>query len=78
MFAFTKNATSVNAIEDYIEFVGLVGEATIVIEYVRAFPTAAMWSNVDRLHRRRKSRGAIATIIWRRSNDTPEITEMEH
>ena len=78
VFAFTKNATSVNAMEDDIEFVGLVGEAAIVIEYVRAFPAVATWSNVDRLHRRRKSRGAIATIIRRGSNDTPEITEMEH
>ena len=78
VFAFMKNATSVNAMEDDIEFVGLVGEATIVIEYVRAFPATATWSNADRLHRRRKSRGAIATIIRRRSNDTPEITEMEH
>jgi hypothetical protein len=78
VFAFTKNATTVNAMEDDIEVVGLVGEAAIVIEYVRAFQAAATCSNADRLQRRRKSRWAIATIIRRRSSDTPEITETEH
>jgi hypothetical protein len=78
VFAFTENATSVNAMEDDIEVVGLVGETAIVVEYVRAFPAAATCSDANRLRRRRKSRGAIATIIRRRSNDTPEIAEMEH
>ncbi len=36
VFAFMKNATSVNAMEDDIEVVGLVGEATIIIEYVNS------------------------------------------
>jgi hypothetical protein len=64
--------------EDYIEVMGLVGEAAIVVEHVRAFPAAATCSDANRLRRRRKSRGAIATIIRRRSSDTPKIAEMEH
>jgi len=72
VFEFTKNATSVNAMEDDMEVVGLVREATIVIEDVRAFPTTSACSNAYRLRRRMKSRWVPATIIWRRSKDTPK------
>ena len=49
MLAFTKNATSVDAMEDDIEVVRLVRKAAIVIENVWAFPTASPSNDADRL-----------------------------
>ena len=72
MFAFTKNTTSVNAMEDDIKVVRLVGEAAIVIQDVLAFPTACARSNADRLGRRMKSRWVLATISQRRPKHTPK------
>jgi hypothetical protein len=37
MFAFMKNATSINAMEDYIKVVGLVEKTVIVIEDIGHF-----------------------------------------
>jgi hypothetical protein len=70
MFAFAKNTTSVDAMEDDIKVVGLVGKSGIVIKNVRAFPTAFSRNNADRLERRMKSRWVLATIIRRRLKDT--------
>ena len=49
MLVFTKNATSVDAMEDDIEVVRLVGKPAIVIKDVWAFPTACPRNNADRL-----------------------------
>ena len=49
MLAFAKNATSVDAMEDDIEVVRLVGKSAIFIKDVRAFPTAFPRNNADRL-----------------------------
>jgi hypothetical protein len=49
MLAFAKNATSVDAMEDDIEVVRLVGKPAIVIKDVWAFPTACPRNNADRL-----------------------------
>ena len=72
MFAFAKNATSVDATEDDIEVVGLVGKSMIIIKNVRAFPTAFTRNNADRLERRMISKWVLATIIRRRPKDTPK------
>ena len=72
VFVFTKNTTSVNAMEDDIKVVGLVGEAVIVIKDVRAFPTACAHNEVDMLGRRMKRRWVLATISRRRPKDSPK------
>ena len=75
MLAFAKNATSVDAMEDDIEVVRLVGKPAIVIKDVWAFPTAFPRNNADRLWRRMKRRWVLATIIRRRPKDTPNAGE---
>ena len=74
MLAFAKNTTSVDAMEDDIEVVRLVGKPAIVIKDVWAFPTAFLRNNVDRLGRGMKRRWVLATIIRRRPKDTPKFS----
>ena len=74
MLEFTKNATSVDAMEDDIEVVRLVGKPAIVIKDVWTFPTAFPRNNADRLRRRMKRRWVLATIIRRRPKDTPKFS----
>ena len=49
MLAFAKNTTSVDAMEDDIEVLRLVGKPKIVIKDVWAFPTAFPRNDADRL-----------------------------
>ena len=76
MLEFTKNATSVDAMEDDIEVVRLVGKPAIVIKDVWTFPTAFPRNNADRLGlgRGMKRRWVLATIIRRRPKDTPKFS----
>ena len=70
VFAFTKNTTSVNVMEDDIEVMGLVGEAVMVIKDVQALPTACARNNTDRLGKRMKRRWVLTTISRKRPTDT--------
>jgi hypothetical protein len=74
MLAFAKNATSVDAMEDDIEVLRLVGKPKIVIKDVWAFPTAFPRNNADRLGRGMKQRWVLTTIIRRRPKDTPKFS----
>ncbi len=72
MFAFTKDATAMDTMEDCIEFVGLVRKSLIVIEDVQMLLAMGALSDADGLSGRSKNGRAIATIIWGVSKDTPE------
>jgi hypothetical protein len=74
MLAFVNNTTSVDAMEDDIEVVRLVGKPAIVIKDVWAFPTAFPRNNADRLGIGMKRRWVLATIIRRRPKDTPKFS----
>jgi hypothetical protein len=65
MLVFVNNTTSVDAMEDDIEVVRLVGKPAIVIKDVWAF---------DRLGIGMKRRWVLATIIRRRPKDTPKFS----
>jgi hypothetical protein len=65
MFAFTKVATSVNAMEDNIKVVQLVRKTGVIVEDVGLFLATGACNNANGLNSRIKNRWVLATIIQR-------------
>jgi hypothetical protein len=72
MFAFTKDATFMDATEDGVKLVGLVRKFAVIIEDVWMPLATGAFSDPDELIGRSKNGWAIAIITQGRPKDTPE------